>query len=88
MNFATHVAIFAAMNSGLWFFKVAGEKILELNVPMGLPGTPWITGAWGMVLLAHGVYVFAIAQYPDSTTQVATSKTTASKPKDVGTKTE
>jgi 2TM domain len=63
MNFATHVAIFAATNSGLWFFRVLGEKTSELSVPGGLPNTPQITSIWAAILLAHAMYVFAIAKY-------------------------
>lgn len=65
MTFATHVAAFAAVNSGLWFFRVAGEKLSESALPGGLPSTPWITGAWATVLLLHGIFIFAIAKYPD-----------------------
>lgn len=66
MNFATHVAIFAATNSGLWFFRNLG--FLQADpAPGGLPGTPWITAIWALVLVAHGVFVFAIARYPDPT---------------------
>lgn len=65
MTFATHVAAFAAVNSGLWFFRVAGEKLSTAAVPGGLPGTPAITLVWAIALVAHGIYVFAIAQYPD-----------------------
>jgi hypothetical protein len=67
MNFATHVATFGAINSGLWFFRIFGEKTSELALPGGVPGTPWITAGWSLVLLAHGVFIFAIAQYPDPT---------------------
>ncbi len=73
MTFATHVALFAAVNSGLWFFRLAPQKIGGLATPGGLPETPWITATWALLLLAHAVYVFAIAQYSDP----ATSATTA-----------
>ncbi|MGC8713226.1 MAG: 2TM domain-containing protein [Leptodesmis sp.] len=73
MTFATHVALFAAVNSGLWFFRLAPQKIGGLATPGGLPGTPWITVAWALFLLAHAVYVFAIAQYSASTTSAATA---------------
>ena len=72
MTFATHVALFAATNSGLWFFRVLGAKTSETLTPGGLPMTPWITGIWAMVLLAHALYVFAIAKYPDDTTNAST----------------
>lgn len=71
MNFATHVAIFAVVNSGLWFFRILGETS-ELGAPAGLPWTPWLTLGWLALLMAHGVFIFAIARYenplPASTT--------------------
>ncbi len=73
MTFATHVAVFAAVNSGLWFFRLAPQKIGGLPTPGGLPETPWITMTWALLLLAHAVYVFAIAQY----TEVAAPTTRA-----------
>ncbi|MDX2228944.1 MAG: 2TM domain-containing protein [Leptolyngbyaceae cyanobacterium bins.349] len=63
MTFATHVALFAATNSGLWFFRVLGARTSEAGVPGGLPFTPWITTVWATVLVAHAVYIFAIAKY-------------------------
>ncbi|MBD2020560.1 2TM domain-containing protein [Leptolyngbya sp. FACHB-36] len=63
MNFATHVAIFAATNSGLWFFRVLGS--VTQGVPGGPPITPLITEIWALVLLAHAVFIFAIAKYTD-----------------------
>lgn len=63
MNFATHVAFFAAINSGLWFFRVLGTTS-ELGISGGVPGTPLVTEIWGLVLLAHAVFIFAIAKYP------------------------
>ncbi len=62
MNFAVHVAIFAVVNSGLWFFRVLGETS-ELGLPGGLPWTPWITTSWAVILFVHAVYIFAIAKY-------------------------
>jgi hypothetical protein len=55
MNFAFHVAVFAAINSGLWFtytLKQADWSWLT-----------WFTGVWGGVLLLHLVYIAAIANY-------------------------
>lgn len=57
MNFAVHVAIFSAINSGLWFFRIVQAQ--------HWPWTLWVTGGWILVLLAHGVYIFAIADYSD-----------------------
>lgn len=79
MNFATHVAIFAAINSGLWFFRVLGTSS-ELGTPGGLPMTPWITGVWVSVLAAHALFIFAIAKYPDSTATVASGSGVGFKP--------
>lgn len=67
MTFATHVALFAATNSGLWFFRVLGEKTSESGLPGGFPVTPWITTVWAAVLVAHAVFIFAIAKYPEAT---------------------
>ncbi len=55
INFAVHVAIFAATNSGLWFvdiFKSANWSWLI-----------WVTGIWLGILLLHLVYITAIADY-------------------------
>jgi len=58
INFALHVAIFAAVNSGVWFWQ-------QLQV-QGWPWTFWLTGTWLLVLGLHGVYIFAIANYQKS----------------------
>jgi 2TM domain len=60
MNFAVHVGVFAAINSGAWFFRVLQNA--------AWPWTLWMTGIWAGLLLAHGLYIFAIADYsnPDS----------------------
>ncbi|HHP7229485.1 MAG TPA: 2TM domain-containing protein [Xenococcaceae cyanobacterium] len=55
MNFAVHVAIFAAVNSGLWFVDTI--KLAEWSWLI------WVTGIWGGVLLLHLVYILAIADY-------------------------
>lgn len=55
MNFALHVAIFAATNSGLWFFRSFQS--------VQWTWTPWLTGGWLLILIAHAVYIFAIADY-------------------------
>lgn len=70
MTFATHVALFAAVNSGLWFFRLAPQKIGGLATPGGLPETPWITVTWALLLFAHAVYVFAIAKYSEPVSPV------------------
>jgi 2TM domain len=59
MTFATHVALFAASNSGLWFFQVLYHHSDRWAV--------WTTAGWAIALMAHGLYVFAIADYsPES----------------------
>jgi hypothetical protein len=55
MNFALHVAIFAATNSGLWFFRTLA--------PDNSPWTLWVTIAWLPLLVGHAIYIFAIADY-------------------------
>lgn len=55
MNFAVHVAVFAASNSGLWFFHIF------LRHQGSLP--QWVTGVWGAVLALHFLYITAIAKY-------------------------
>ena len=55
MNFAVHVAIFAACNSGVWFFRT-------------LQSADWrwaylLTSLWGVILVGHAVYIFVIADY-------------------------
>ncbi len=62
MNFATHVAIFAVVNSGLWFFRTLGETS-DLSVAGGLPWAPLFTLGWLGVLVSHGIFIFAIAKY-------------------------
>lgn len=58
MNFAFHVAIFAAINSGFWFFRTLQ--------PQDWSFVPWLSLGWIVLLLSHGVYIFAIAQYSPS----------------------
>lgn len=55
MNFAVHVAATLAANSGLWFLHTIN--------PAWITWVPWFTLASLMVLLGHGVYIFAIADY-------------------------
>lgn len=55
MTFATHVALFAASNSGIWFFRTLQHA--DWTWPV------WVTGAWLGVLVAHAVFIFAIADY-------------------------
>ncbi len=60
MNFAVHVAVFAAVNSGIWFFRTL------LLAPW--TWTTWFTGVWAVALVVHAIYIFAIANYSDSAT--------------------
>lgn len=55
MNFALHVAIFLATNSGLWFFhnfKYSNWSWL-----------PWLSIIWLVLLSLHLIYLTAIADY-------------------------
>lgn len=60
MNFALHVAIFAACNSGLWFFRLLPQQALDNPL---LKWAPQITLAWFIVLVTHAVYIFKVADY-------------------------
>lgn len=71
MNFAVHVALFAASNSGLWFTRQVQAQ--------AWPWTLWITAGWGLGLVAHGVYIFAIANYATSDTSTNSAKGFAKK---------
>ncbi|MGB7088038.1 MAG: hypothetical protein WBD47_20945 [Phormidesmis sp.] len=55
INFAVHVAGFAAVNSTIWFLNTIN--------PGSLPLAKLVTFAMLGILLAHGVYIFAIADY-------------------------
>ncbi|MBW4542221.1 MAG: 2TM domain-containing protein [Myxacorys chilensis ATA2-1-KO14] len=57
MTFATHVALFSACNSGAWFFRLAQHPDWTWTI--------WMTGTWLAVLVAHGIYIFAIADYSE-----------------------
>ncbi len=58
MTFATHVAIFAASNSGLWFFNKMDAGFPESVLTL-------VSGIWFLILVGHGVFIFAIADYSD-----------------------
>lgn len=55
MNFAVHVAVFAAINSGLWFVQTI--KLTSWSWLI------WLTGIWVGILLLHFIYIAAIANY-------------------------
>lgn len=66
MNFALHVAIFAAVNSGIWFARQVQTASWEWPL--------WLTGGWLLVLMMHGVFIFAIANYSETATPATPEK--------------
>ncbi|MEO0406742.1 MAG: 2TM domain-containing protein [Cyanobacteria bacterium P01_A01_bin.135] len=61
MTFATHVALFAAVNSSLWFFHL-----------YRFPGWNWMPSfslIWLAGLFVHAVAIFAIADYSGPSSQ-------------------
>jgi hypothetical protein len=57
MNFALHGAVFAASNSGLWFFKT-------------LQRADWswastVTLGWMGLVALHALYIFKLADYSE-----------------------
>ena len=55
INFAVHVGLFGACNSGLWFFDIFQKA--------EWPWAIWVTGIWGSVLIFHLIYIALIADY-------------------------
>jgi hypothetical protein len=55
MNFAVHVAAFAAINSGAWFVRTLQQETWSWPI--------WLSGIWFVLVVAHAVYIFAIADY-------------------------
>lgn len=55
MNFAIHVGLFSASNSGLWFV----HNLQKTDWPWAVSVTGW----WALLVLAHAIYIFAIADY-------------------------
>jgi len=55
INFALHVAFFAAVNSGIAFFA----RLWRSDWPWAL----WLGLIWITLLLVHALYVFALARY-------------------------
>lgn len=70
MNFAMHVAIFAVINSGLWFFHNLNSASWEW--------LPWLTSSWVVVLLLHLIYISAFADYSEATPPNTPPKSTVS----------
>ncbi|MEP0910639.1 2TM domain-containing protein [Leptolyngbya sp. GB1-A1] len=66
MNFAVHVASFIAVNSGVWFAHNLQQADWEW--------ISWLTGLWGLVLAAHAIYIFTIADYSEATPAPTLSK--------------
>lgn len=61
MNFATHVAIAATINSGLWFFHILKDTTWEW--------LPLLTLSWTGIVLVHLIYISAIANYTETPTK-------------------
>lgn len=55
MNFAFHLMVFLAINSGVWFV----HNLKAANWPWMI----WFSGLWAGILLLHLIYVFVIADY-------------------------
>ena len=55
MNFAIHVGLFSASNSGLWFV----HNLQKADWPWAVSVTGW----WALLVLTHAIYIFAIADY-------------------------
>ncbi len=62
INFAVHVAGFAAVNSAIWFFNT-------LN-PGSLPQASTVTFVMLGILFTHATYVFVLADYTPKPTDV------------------
>lgn len=58
INFAVHVGLFAALNSGIAFFG----RLWQADWPWVL----WLFLGWALLLVAHGFYVFSLARYEQS----------------------
>lgn len=55
MNFAVHVALFLAFNSGLWFFHNFKYSNWSWLV--------WFSSAWLSILILHLAYITLVADY-------------------------
>ena len=64
VTFATHVAGFLAVNSGVWFFRLIQKADWQWPI--------WMSGLWLAVFISHAIYVFAIVKYEDSPTDLPT----------------
>ena len=58
INFALHIAIYTALNSGMWFVhQIKPNSLLWLN---------WFSLGWLLLIVLHGMFIFAIADYSPS----------------------
>ncbi len=55
INFAVHVGVYAATNSGLWIVHILSST--------EWPWLLWVNGIWFGVLAFHLIYIKAIADY-------------------------
>ena len=55
MNFAVHVGIFSASNSGMWFVDILQRANWTWAVS--------VTGIWAILLGLHALYIFQLANY-------------------------
>ncbi len=55
INFAFNVALFAFINSILWFVRLLYSATWTWTI--------WVSGIWVAVIIIQGLYVFSIADY-------------------------
>jgi hypothetical protein len=55
MTFAFHVAVYCAVNSGMWFLDI----LLKANWSWAAP----VTAIWASIVLGHGLYIYTVADY-------------------------
>jgi hypothetical protein len=58
MTFAVHVLLCTAVNSGLWFFNLIDA--------VSWPWIHWVTLVWVVGVVCHGIFIFGIANYEQS----------------------
>ncbi len=51
INLALHIAIFAVVNSGVWFWRSLHYADWQWTI--------WLTSLWALVILIHGIWVFS-----------------------------
>jgi hypothetical protein len=71
MTFATHVAVFAATNSGAWFVRTLQAQDWVWTI--------WLTSGWLTLLVAHAIYIFAIADYSTTSANSSANPSTPQK---------